>query len=210
MLDELRVPCVAHVKTMMLSESQYVNVRNPRMQDLIVARGRMRGGGAVTDGTNTNGKDKGKDGKPGANNSGGDGELGRTQTRQLAVESAARALNGNRFELPASIQLTGNLSNKEAEEHSALRDMVEGYFTLCKETTCDQVPKIVNTLLIQKFIDDLYPRLMKTLFKESEFEALLAENPQVATMRKATTKMMLCLQKAQQALDSVRDIPVKM
>ena len=98
MLDELRVPCVAHVKTMMLSESQYVNVRNPRMQDLIVARGRMRGGGAVTDGTNTNGKDKGKDGKPGANNSGGDGELGRTQTRQLAVESAARALNGNRFD----------------------------------------------------------------------------------------------------------------
>ena len=60
---------------------------------------------------------------------------------------------------------------------------------------------------MQKLEDTVNAALMKALFKEDQFEELLTEAPQIAQMRKATTRMMSRLLKAQNALDRVRDMP---
>jgi dynamin 1-like protein len=212
-LDEFRTPCLAHVKTMLASEVQYINVRSPRMQTLIAchfgsAAGSMMPAADAGAGVSPEQSLHTQPGGPSPQRPGH-----ATQAAQAAAAVVPAVMNmqqhqrqGQRFELPSAIQLTGDVTAQEATEHAALREMVEGYFTLCKDTVNDQIPKIVNHMLVQRMMAEITTRLMKNLFKESLFEDLLSESPQVANMRKATTKMMACLLKAQEALDRVRDV----
>lgn len=60
--------------------------------------------------------------------------------------------------------------------------------------------------LVNKSKADLQSELVRHLYKEDLFEELLRENDAVAAKRKATAKMLVVLQNAQQIIAEVRDL----
>ncbi|ORC90294.1 putative dynamin, putative,vacuolar sortin protein 1 [Trypanosoma theileri] len=110
----------------------------------------------------------------------------------------------NMEDVPSTIMLGNNMSLHERHINDAIREMVEGYFTIVKGTVADQVPKAITLLMITKLREEVYARLVKQLYTDQNIHDLLAESPEVATQRKATTTMMEALKKAQAALENVR------
>ena len=96
---------------------------------------------------------------------------------------------------------------REAAEFRKLRELVELYFTVVKQTVCDQLPKIIHHMLIQKLENELDKHLMKNFFDPAKFSDLLSESPQIARKKEALSKMMEALTKTKNALDKVRDLP---
>eukprot|EP00672_Neobodo_designis_P019623 CAMPEP_0174843930 /NCGR_PEP_ID=MMETSP1114-20130205/10813_1 /TAXON_ID=312471 /ORGANISM="Neobodo designis, Strain CCAP 1951/1" /LENGTH=800 /DNA_ID=CAMNT_0016078161 /DNA_START=55 /DNA_END=2455 /DNA_ORIENTATION=+ len=227
LIDELRAPCTQHMKTWVQAETKHINTRNPALLQLARA-GASTTEAALQQQQQQYGSPNGaaqpqhhgqpQHGQPQHGQPQHGQQQGQQQQQQhqagaqaaALARAAATAANTNqmaRFELPTRITLDGDLTPHEAAEHAALREIVEGYFSICKDTLCDQNPKIIAFLLVQKLEDSINAALMKSLFKEDLFDDLLTEAPQIAQMRKATTRMMTRLLKAQNALDRVRDMP---
>jgi dynamin 1-like protein len=182
-LDELRVPCVHHVKTWVSAERCHINTRN---RVLVGLAARSMGSPAVVEASRAA------------------AAAAEAANEALAAEPAAEQRRP--FTLPAHIAPDEALSPQEAATHAVLRELVEGYFGVCKDTLCDQNPKVIAYLLVQKLQDTIAGVLTKALYKD-QFELLLAEAPHIAQARKATTRMMTRLVMAQAALDRVRDMP---
>jgi dynamin 1-like protein len=231
LLEDLRQPCMHHMKTWVQAETRHINTRNPQLlllarssastteQALRQQQGQPPAGAPGAPQPQYNQQQPGQPGQPGQQTP---QQMQQQQQQQQAHHDAHHAASlaraaaqasassaAARFELPSRINLEGDLSQHEAAEHAALREIVEGYFTICKDTLCDQNPKIIAYLLVQKLEDMINAALMKALFKEELFEELLAEAPQIAAQRKATLRMMNALGKAQGALDKVRDMPTQ-
>jgi len=62
--------------------------------------------------------------------------------------------------------LTGALTDREKQEFQSLRIMTEAYFSIVKETICDQVPKHVVHMVCYKLLQELQTRLMSQLYKQ--------------------------------------------
>jgi len=224
LLDELRMPCVNHMKTWLQAEMKHINTRNPALLHL------ARSGASTTESSaqqpqqqqggqqnfQPQHQQQQQQQQPGApqqqqaqQRPPGQPQAEGSQAAALARAAAHGHTTVGRFELPPHINLEGDLTAHEAAEHAALREIVEGYFNIVKDTLCDQDPKIIAYLLVQKLEDNVNAALMKALFKEELFEELLAEAPQIAALRKGTMRMMQSLTKAQAALDRVRDMPAQ-
>jgi dynamin 1-like protein len=183
-LDELRVPCVHHIKTWVSAERCHINTHNRVLVELAA---RSMGSPAVVEAARAA------------------AAAAAAASEALAAEPAADQRRP--FTLPAHIAPDEALSPQEAATHAALRELVEAYFGVCKDTLCDQNPKVIAYLLVRKLEDTIAGELTKKLYKEDQFETLLAEAPHIAQARKATTRMMTRLVMAQAALDRVRDMP---
>lgn len=80
------------------------------------------------------------------------------------------------------------------------------YFNIVRKSVSDSVPKAIMCFLVNKSKADLQSELVRHLYKEELFEELLKENDAVAAKRKATAKMLVVLQNAQQIIAEVRDL----
>ncbi|RNF26542.1 putative GTP-binding protein [Trypanosoma conorhini] len=197
-LQEYRVPTTAHVRTIVAAERGFINVKHPRMEEL-VQRSFLKIFGPESEkrpetpppqhgGTDAKEKEKEKD-KP---------KKSTTETTPAAVESQ------NMGDVPVTILLGNDMSAHEQHINNVIRDMVEGYFGIVRGSVADQVPKAITLLMITKLREDVYARLVRSLYNEQKADDLLAEPPEVETQRKATKTMMEALKKAQAALETVR------
>lgn len=198
MMQEYRTPTLGHVRTSIQAESGYINMKHPQM---VEAARRIMAGPAMQ---------VGPDGRPLPNQAQRLGPDGRPLPPGTAAGTALNAKpesrNSQMSDVPRNIQLGSSMSETETIQNNQIRDMVEAYFGITQRNVTDQVPKIITLLMITKLCDEMYPRLIQELYKESLYTELLAENSDVAAKRKATTSMMKCLKKANEALSRVRDI----
>ena len=87
-----------------------------------------------------------------------------------------------------------------------IKALLSSYFDIVRKSICDSVPKAVMCFLVNKSKSELQSELVRQLYKEDLFEELLKENDAVAAKRKATAKMLVVLQNAQQIIAEVRDL----
>ncbi|RNF03893.1 putative GTP-binding protein [Trypanosoma rangeli] len=191
-LQEYRGPTVAHVRKIIEAEREFINVKHPRMEKL-VQRSFLKIFG-------TEGEQKSETPRPQQG-----GSDGKDKSKKSTPEPTATTVEGpNMGDVPMTIMLGKDMSSHEQQINSVIRDMVEGYFGIVKGTVADQVPKAITLLMITKLREDVYGRLVRSLYSEKKVDDLLAEPPEIETQRKATTRMMEALKKAQAALETVR------
>ncbi|KEG14621.1 putative dynamin, putative,vacuolar sortin protein 1 [Trypanosoma grayi] len=191
-LQEYRVPTSSHVRTIIGAERGFINVKHPLMEEL-AQRAFLKIFGTGTD-------EKGHPQPHAA------AEVGKDKVKRGLVESiVSQGEKTNMGAVPTTIMLGNKMSAHEQHINNAIREMVEGYFTIVKSSVADQVPKAITLLMISKLREEVYARLVRNLYSDKAVDDLLAESPEVATQRKATTTMMKALVKAQAALENVRE-----
>ncbi|ESL10883.1 dynamin [Trypanosoma rangeli SC58] len=191
-LHEYRGPTVAHVRKIIEAEREFINVKHPRMEKL-VQKSFLKIFG-------TDGEQKSETPRPQQG-----GSDGKDMSKKGAPEPTATTSEDiNMGDVPVTIMLGKDMSSHEQQINNVIRDMVEGYFGIVKGTVADQVPKAITLLMITKLREDVYGRLVRSLYSEKKVDDLLAEPPEIETQRKATTRMMEALKKAQAALETVR------
>ena len=196
LLAELRVPTIHHIQTMIEAEQAYINVNHPTM--LEARRLGLNPAAAAQPQPESPAQQGGKGARPAP------------QQPPQQPPARLRGMPGDHFAMPATFQVAGDLSQEEEREIEAIRDLVEVYFTITKGTICDQVPKVVVLLLLQKLRETTLARLTQKLYGDGTHAAqLLAESPDVAAQRRAVTNMMKCLTAAQEVLNKVRDHHLK-
>lgn len=176
LITDYRGPTTAHVKTMMASETSYINVKHPKVQEMVY---KSEFGGANVPPPQPNMINQPQHG-------------GQQQPQQYVNPQPQGPMTA---------------AERQQAEFKKLRDLVELYFTVVKSTVCDQMPKIIHYLLIQKLEFEMDKHLMKTFFKPELFNDLLSESPQIARRKEGLAKMMEALNKTKAALDRVRDMP---
>lgn len=181
----------AHVRTLIAAEKSYINVKHPSMQDLSV-RAMSFMLGARQDATATAAV--------------GPAAAGQQPQRYVeAADSSASNGAGEMPGLPSRITLSSTMSGVEIARNQLIREMVEGYFGVVQCSVCDQVPKAINLLMIQKLRMELDAELVRELYNEALFKELLSEAPQLAAQRKGTEAMMRSLVAAKGALSRIED-----
>lgn len=193
----------AHVRTLIAAEKSYINVKHPSMQDLSSrAMSFMRGD------THANTMQQAS---PQAQQQ-QQQVRGGAQPPQAAPQGVPAATGvfpvisgGEMRSIPKKIMLGNSMSDMEVNQNHAIREMVEGYFSIVQCTIADQVPKAINLLMIQKLRMEMDAALVKELYKDNLFTELLSESPDIASQRKGVANMYRCLLKAQTALAKVRD-----
>ncbi|KAH9598857.1 Dynamin superfamily [Trypanosoma melophagium] len=198
-LLEYRGPTTAHVRTIIAAERGFINVKHPMMEEL-AQRAFIKIFGSDSEKRDQQQQQQ-------QQTQGNAVEKNKTEKNKKGVIEGA--LNNrerkNMEDVPSTIMLGSNMSLHEQHINDAIREMVEGYFTIVKGNVADQVPKAITLLMITKLREEVYARLVQQLYTEQNIHDLLAESPEVATQRKATTTMMEALKKAQAALENVRD-----
>lgn len=202
LIQSYRTPSQQHVRTLIAAEKGYINVKHPIMQELSF---RALTNMQVQQQAALNPPAVQQPAAP--HQPGGKGVApappAPQQQQQPVVNPSpiTRVMN----DIPNKILLGSNMSEHERAQNGAIREMVEGYFSIVQRTIADQVPKAINLLMIMKLREEIYARLVRELYKDSLLEELLSESPDIAAQRKGTSNMMKCLNQAQQALAKVRD-----
>ncbi|EKF32958.1 dynamin, putative,vacuolar sortin protein 1, putative [Trypanosoma cruzi marinkellei] len=191
-LQEYRTPTMSHVRTIIAAERGFVNVKHPMMEQL-VQRSFLKIFGTENEKSQSSHSQQG-------------GNEGKEKGKKVNSEPTSNGVEKSDMgDVPVTIMLGNNMSMHEQHINNVIRDMVEGYFGIVKGTVADQVPKAITLLMITKLREDVYSRLVRSLYSEKKADDLLAEPPEVETQRKATKTMMIALKKAQEALESVRE-----
>lgn len=113
------------------------------------------------------------------------------------------------FDVPDSIQATGNPSDKERFETELIQTLLISYFNIVRKNIQDTVPKAIMHFLVNKSKNEIQNELVSALYKEELFEELLEENPAIASRRKAVKQMVDMLTRAHEILNEIRDFSVK-
>lgn len=218
MLLDYRKPTSTHVRTIIQAERGFINVKHPMMDELAqrafaniygTANGESSSpensrdpNASPAGSTQTDPKQGGKDIKKGNKD-----EKRPDKSKDHANADNAMSHGGKSVmtDVPSRIMLGKNMTTHEQYMNSAIREMVEGYFSIVKANVADQVPKAITLLMIARLREEVYARLVSQLYSEKTAKALLSEPPGIATQRKAAKEMLEALTKAQDALNSVRD-----
>lgn len=90
-----------------------------------------------------------------------------------------------------------------------LKGMLEVYFSIIRRKVCDQVPKAVMAMLVNRLKDQLYGVLVAKLYSSERIEHLLKETDEVVNQRRHMREVHSMLSKAMEALDEVQGIGTK-
>jgi len=101
------------------------------------------------------------------------------------------------------------ISVREQRGLDLLKGMIEVYFSIVRRKLCDQVPKTIMAMLVNRLKDQLYGILVAKLYNASNIDTLLAETDEVVNRRRQLKEIHAMLTKAIEALDEVQGIGTK-
>ncbi|GET90511.1 GTP-binding protein, putative [Leishmania tarentolae] len=222
MLLDYRLPTSTHVRTIIKAERGFINVKHPMMDELAQRAfaniyGTTNGessstqpkasdpNASATGGATADGKQSIRDKKDERKGSKDEKRPERSKDPSHADTSMNPGSKPDMNDVPSRIMLGKNMTMHEQYMNNAIREMVEGYFSIVKGNVADQVPKAITLLMITRLREEVYARLVCELYSDKTAKALLAEPPSIAMQRKAAKEMLEALTKAQNALNSVRD-----
>ena len=90
-----------------------------------------------------------------------------------------------------------------------LKGMIEIYFSIIRRKLCDQVPKAIMAMLVNRTKEQLYGVLVAKLYSAESIDRLLSETDEVVTRRRHLLEIEAMLSKAMAALDEVQGIGTK-
>jgi len=90
-------------------------------------------------------------------------------------------------------------------EIQLLEGLLETYFNIVRTNLIDQVPKAVMFFMVSKSKQQMQNELVRSLYKDQNFERLFEESLDIVSKRKAAKNLLAVLQKAQNIMNEVRD-----
>ncbi|KAF0984640.1 hypothetical protein FDP41_000539 [Naegleria fowleri] len=104
---------------------------------------------------------------------------------------------------PTAAFLT-NFEEREKKETETIKTLLQHYFDIVRKGVSDSVPKSVMHFLVNKSKVNLQSELVRNLYKPELFDELLKENEAIAQKRKAASKLLSALLKAQDTLNEIK------
>lgn len=90
----------------------------------------------------------------------------------------------------------GNFTDREVLETSLIRNLIQSYFNIVRQTIQDLVPKACMHLLVDHSRETIQNRLVSVLFKETLFEGLLEEDANLTNERQRLASLLQAYRKA--------------
>jgi len=102
-----------------------------------------------------------------------------------------------------------DITVREQRGLDMLKGMIEVYFSIIRRKICDQVPKAIMAMLVNRLKEQLYGVLVAKLYNADRLDALLSETEEVVTRRRHLLEIEAMLSRAMAALDEVQGIGTK-
>lgn len=88
-------------------------------------------------------------------------------------------------------------------ETKVIKNLIQSYFDLVKKNIADMVPKTIMAFLIQESRKKAQAELVEIIYKRSNLNELVVEDPMITAQRENAKKMIDALRKAQHLLGEV-------
>ncbi len=131
------------------------------------------------------------------------------QIREEDYNSPQVQSNGN---LPAVIlpQIQHKMRASAKQENSrvlmetlVIKNLIQSYFNLVKKNISDLIPKTIMAFLVNNSRKQAQSELVEIIYKESDLDALVVEDPMVRAQRDSCKKAIDALKTAQNLLGEV-------
>eukprot|EP00658_Telonema_sp_P-2_P015693 TRINITY_DN1605_c0_g1_i4.p1 TRINITY_DN1605_c0_g1~~TRINITY_DN1605_c0_g1_i4.p1 ORF type:complete len:677 (-),score=149.15 TRINITY_DN1605_c0_g1_i4:391-2421(-) len=205
-LADLNAPTLEMVRGLVHIETSYVNMKHP---EFIGGEQAVRQIFIAAEGDPNDPKNKKKASKqeskqetapPGNSSSFMGNFFGGNQTT---------ATPGTLKPVPAALKPSPTLTDREQREVDILKTLLQSYFTICKKTVADSVPKTIMHFLVNKARANLQTTLVTSLYKDDLLSSLLQENENLVKARQKCKEQQTLLTKAQMILTEVREFTVQ-
>lgn len=100
------------------------------------------------------------------------------------------------------------MNAREQGELNLIKSLLQSYYSIVKKQVSDQVPKSIMYFLVNQSKNAIQSELVSSLYKEGQFEELLAESPEIAHKRRQCRELISIMKKALQIVTEVRDFKV--
>lgn len=107
--------------------------------------------------------------------------------------------------VPPSVELDV-ATDREQIETQIIKTLISSYFSIVRKNVLDSIPKAIMHFLVNQTKTDLQSELVKSLYKDELFDALLQENTDIAQKRTQCTELLDVLNRALVIVNSVRDL----
>jgi replication fork clamp-binding protein CrfC len=91
-------------------------------------------------------------------------------------------------------------------EIELLEALLDAYFTIVRKSIQDTIPKAVMLLMVDSVKTALHNELIQEIYRESNFDTLLGENPDIVMKREQCKSMLKLLRGAKDILLEVREV----
>jgi len=128
----------------------------------------------------------------------------------FAKEQAQGMNSGGRLQVEEKLGVAADqMTVREQRGLDLLKGMIEVYFSIIRRKICDQVPKAIMSMLVNRTKEQLYGVLVAKLYNQERLDYLLSETDEVVHRRRQLFEIHAMLAKAMEALDEVQGIGTK-
>ncbi len=99
-------------------------------------------------------------------------------------------------------------SSREVMETCIIKNLISSYYQLVKKNISDLVPKTIMCFLVNESKRMAETEMINQLYKSSELDVLLQEDPYVARKRKTAKEGLVNLKKSLEVLSEIKDLKI--
>ena len=113
----------------------------------------------------------------------------------------------NHINLPTQMR-PGYPTSRDVMETCIIKNLISSYYNVVKKNISDFVPKTIMCMLVNESKFQAKNEMVNQLYKSSELETLLQEDPFVARKRKTAKETLTNLQKSLEVLSEIKDLKI--
>lgn len=99
-------------------------------------------------------------------------------------------------------------TSRDVMETCIIKNLISSYFWVVKKNISDLVPKTIMCFLVNESKRMAETEMINQLYKSSELESLLQEDPYIARKRKQTKETLGNLKLSLQVLTDIKDLKI--
>jgi replication fork clamp-binding protein CrfC len=149
-----------------------------------------------------------KDNTQNLNNLNWTGYLTSKETEKSKKKKRRKKENIN-LDVPRSIKLEGNLTEREEFETELVKQLLISYFNLVRKNIIDIIPKCIMFYLVNNSKQEIQNTIVTKLYKEDFLDELLSESTEIIQRRKRTRTKLKALKQAKDILNEVKEFDIK-
>jgi len=132
------------------------------------------------------------------------------QNGKAPAQTAATSSGNVMAPVPSAINIKQRKDRSENEDFQTelIETLLKSYFKIVRKNVKDRVPKSIMCFLVNKSKEEVQNRLVEELYREDQFESLLAEGSDVAQRREQYQQTIKVCSDAQKILNEIVDYKV--
>ena len=99
-------------------------------------------------------------------------------------------------------------TSRDVMETCIIKNLISSYYNVVKKNVSDIVPKTIMCMLVNESKLQAKNEMINQIYKSSELEVLLQEDPYVARKRKSTKETLSNLQQSLEVLSEIKDLKI--